>query len=101
MAAMKKLEKRVNKRIKESSPEDWELIKKDSKIEQAKNNKEENKILDCENNNSISPSEAFDSIENLDSEEIINLKKKNKPKKRRKSTKTENYFGSRTQEELY
>ena len=101
MAAMKKLEKRENKKIKESSQEDWELIKKDARIEQAKNKKEENKILDCENNNSIPPSEAFDSIENLESEEIINLKKKIKPKKRRESTKTENYFGSRTQGELY
>ena len=98
---MKKLEKRENKKIKESSQEDWELIKKEARIEQAKNKKEENKILDCEDSNLISPSEVFDSIENLESEEIINLKKKIKPKKRRKSTKTDNYFGSRTQEELY
>lgn len=95
---MEKMDKRKNRKIKESSLEDWENMIENTRIEKSKNEKNKNDFLNSENNNLFMKWKTCDPIDNFESKEFPNLKYKIKTKKRTKSV---NYFGSRLQEELY
>ena len=55
MADLRKLEKRQHKKVKESTLEDWELIKKGARIEKAKFKKNENDLPNSDHNELFLP----------------------------------------------
>ena len=82
MAELKKLKRRKQKKIKESSLEEWKIIMKDAQIEKNECKNNENSLSNYRIKNSCIPEEKFESIENI---ENPMLSKKMKTKRKTKT----------------
>ena len=89
MAALKKLKRRKQRKIKESSLEEWKIIMKDAQIEKNDREKFENSLSNYRTKYSFIPNKNLESIENIESTEHSILAKKMKRKRKTKTKRGE------------